>query len=170
VIVRRETAADVAAIRSLQQRAFAVAAHSSGTEADIIDALRAGPDWIESLSLVAEIDGVIVGHVVCSRGHIGDHPAVGLGPIGVEPDRHRTGIGSTLMHAVIAAADARNEPAVALLGDPGYYHRFGFTPAHQHGVTPPDPQWGDYFQLRPLSAWQPGLTGTFRYAAAFAGA
>jgi putative acetyltransferase len=73
------------------------------------------------------------------------------------------------MHAVIAAADALEHPAIVLLGDPAFYRRFGFEPASDHGVLPPVPEWEPHFQLRRLAAWTPSLAGTFAYAAPFHG-
>ena len=90
-----------------------------------------------------------------------------LGPLGVLPDLQGTGIGSALVHATLAAADALGQRGVVLLGHPTYYPRFGFGPAVDHGITPPQ-DWGPaYFMLRPLGAWGDGLAGAFRYAPAF---
>ena len=89
------------------------------------------------------------------------------GPIGVVPEVQRTGVGSALMHAVIAAVDALDYPLVALLGHLDYYPRFGFVPAARLGVTAPDPTWGDHFQARTLATWHAGLARAFRYAAPF---
>lgn len=69
------------------------------------------------------------------------------------------------MHAAIGAADAMGEEAVVLLGDPGYYARFGFQPASTLGIDAPDAGWGDYFQARRLHCWTPAPRRTFRYAA-----
>lgn len=104
--------------------------------------------------------------MVCTRGHVDGSPALGLGPIGVRPDRQRRGVGGALMHAVLGAADALDESLVALLGDPGYYERYGFRVSSQYGIAPPDPGWGTSFQIRTLSAYRP-LTGTFAYPAPF---
>jgi len=71
------------------------------------------------------------------------------------------------MHAVLAAAEALDEPLVALLGAPGYYGRFGFVPAAGEGIAAPDPRWGDHFQVRWLAAARGSLSGPFRYAAPF---
>jgi putative acetyltransferase len=71
------------------------------------------------------------------------------------------------MHAVLGAADALDEPLVALLGHPDYYPRFGFRPAGELGITPPVADWAPYFQARTLSAYQPDLRGAFRYARPF---
>ena len=167
-LIRRETESDRAAIFAVQDAAFATAAHASGREAELVEALRAGEDWVPQLSLVAEVDGKVAGHVVCSYGRLASERVLGLGPIGVEPSLHGKGLGSALMHAVIAAADARDEPAIILLGDPGYYGRFGFVPAGRHGIVPQDPDWTPAFQVRTLANWREELRGRYEYAPAFA--
>lgn len=108
-----------------------------------------------------------VGHVVCSRGRIGDRPVLGLGSLGVLPPRQRRGVGHALMHAVLGAADALGEPAVVLLGDPGYYARFGFEPAVPYGILPSDPAWEPAFQVRRLAAWEGSPRGRFSFAPPF---
>ena len=118
-------------------------------------------------SLVATLDLEVVGHVLCSRASVDGRPLLGLGPLGVLPEYQRRGVGQALMHGVLAAADALNEPAVVLLGDPAHYRRFGFVLAEPLGLLPPDPHWVRHFQVRRLSAWDASLRGTFRYAPAF---
>lgn len=163
MLIRRETAADAGRIDEVHRQAFA-----GPVEADLVHALRADAGWVPALSLVAEdAGGAVVGHVACTEGSLGTVTAVGLGPIGIVPGVQRTGVGSALMHAVIAATDALDYPLVALLGHLDYYPRFGFVPASRLGVTAPDPAWGDHFQARPLSTWHAGLGGAFRYAAPF---
>lgn len=161
MIVRREQLADVRAVHAVHRAAF-----PSAVEADLVEALRADPGWLPPLSLVADEDGVI-GHVVCTRGTIDGAPALGLGPLGVIPGHQRTGIGTALMHAVLGAADALDEPIVVLLGHTDYYPRFGFVPATTLGIAAPDPAWGAHFQARRLTAYSPSLTGEFAYAAPF---
>jgi putative acetyltransferase len=177
VIIRRERPEDIPAIRAVTAAAFATAEHSAPAvepdgvpgEATLVGWLREDAGWIPELSLVAEDDqGHVIGHVVCTRGTVGGVPALGLGPVSVDPAHQRGGVGSALMHAVLGAADALGEPLVALLGDPAYYRRFGFRPASTVGVAALDPAWGDLFQVRTLTAYGPGLTGTFEYAAPFA--
>lgn len=92
---------------------------------------------------------------------------VGLGPLGVRPDRQGTGVGSALMHATLSAADAIGLRGVVLLGHATYYPRFGFEPAVDHGITPPQ-DWGrEHFMVRRLGSWGEGPAGAFRYAPAF---
>lgn len=166
MIVRRERTIDQAAARAVQAGAFDNG-DGEPNEARLLDDLRRCDGWIPALSWVVEIQGHIVGHNVCTRGHVGNVPCVGLGPIGVHPDAQRAGIGSALMHAMIGAADASGEPLIALLGDPAYYSRFGFFTSTEIGVDAPDPAWGVHFQVLPLSTWTDTITGTFRYAAPF---
>ncbi|MEV4543977.1 GNAT family N-acetyltransferase [Micromonospora echinaurantiaca] len=171
MLIRRETAGDVEAVRAVHTAAFAKADRPGAVpvEATLVDALRADDGWLPALSLVAaDPDGQVVGHVVCTRGRVAGEPvALGLGPLGVLPAWQRRGVGSALMHAVLGAAEALGEPLVVLLGHPDYYPRFGFRPAVDLGVTPPGP-WGPrYFMARPMSAWRPSIRGDFRYAAPF---
>ncbi|GAB2984326.1 GNAT family N-acetyltransferase [Saccharothrix stipae] len=164
MLIRRETAADVQAIHDVTEAAFAA---RPGGEVRLVGELRADAGWIPALSLVAEVGGAVVGHVVCTRGRVGESAALGLGPLSVLPSHQRSGVGKALMHAVLGAADALDEPLVILLGDPAYYSRFGFVPASTYGITPPDPAWTPYFQARTLSAYTPALTGPFTYATPF---
>lgn len=167
VILRQETADDQAAVFAVHSAAFALPEGGEVPEAHLVDGLRDDGDVIPALSLVALAGDEVVGHVVCSRASIDERPSLGLGPLGVLPGHQGRGIGQALVHAVLAAADALDEPAVVLLGSPDYYGRFGFVLAHRHGVLPSNPQWREHFQLRTLSAWDGSVRGTFHYAPAF---
>jgi putative acetyltransferase len=83
------------------------------------------------------------------------------------PDHQAKGIGSALMNALLCAADAQDVSLVVLLGSPQYYGRFGFRPAVELGVMPPELKWGSAFQARPLRAYTPSVAGPFEYAPAF---
>jgi putative acetyltransferase len=167
VILRRERPGDRAAVVAVHVAAFARPDADDVPEARLVDDLHDDGSVIPGLSLVATLGEDVVGHVMCSRASVDDKPCLGLGPIGVLPSRQRRGVGLALMHGVLAAADALNEPAVVLLGDPGYYRRFGFVLAQPFGLLPPDPGWTEYFQVRPLTTWDGSLRGTFHYARAF---
>lgn len=168
MLIRRETPEDVPAVRDVTTAAFDRTDVPVPVEVTLLDELRESEGWLPALSLVAvAAQGSVLGHVVCTRGHVAGRPVLGLGPLSVHPRQQRQGVGSALMHAVLGAADALGEPLVALLGDPGYYRRFGFHGAEERGVTPPEPKWGSYFQVRTLTAYEPELRGTFAYAEPF---
>jgi putative acetyltransferase len=162
VLIRRERPTDVTAIHEVHAAAF-----PTELEANLVRALRASDAWLPRLSLVAEDGGTVVGHVVCTRGHVGGTPALGLGPLGVLPAQQKGGVGSALTHAVLAAADALDEPVVVLLGHVDYYPRFGFEPATRYGIEAPDPAWGAHFQARTLSTYDESIRGPFAYAQPF---
>jgi len=168
VIIRRETASDIDQIRALTRRAFATVDVPDPLEAPLVDQLRADAGWIPALSLVAVGgSGEAVGHVVCTRADVAGFPVLGLGPLSVDPPYQRVGVGSALVHAVLGAADALDEPLVVLLGSRAYYSRFGFVLAGSLGITPPVSEWEPHFQARPLSTYTPDLRGLFAYAAPF---
>jgi putative acetyltransferase len=169
MIVRREGPDDHSSVAAVHSAAFGARPGERSTEARLVEDLRADGAAVPELSLVA-VDGEdVVGHVMCSRGSLDGTPLLGLGPLGVLPSHQRRGVGQALMHGVLAAADALGEPAVVLLGDPGYYCRFGFVPSAPLGVLPPQPGWAKHFQVRRLSSWDDATRGTFRFAAAFDG-
>jgi putative acetyltransferase len=168
VLIRPEAAGDADVIRAVTAAAFARPGDQEPAEAGLVDELRAGPDWLPGLSLVAVSPGDgITGHVLCTRGYVDSSPVLALGPLSVRPDRQRGGVGSALMHAVLGAADALGEPLVGLLGDPAYYARFGFQVSTDYQIEPPQPQWRPHFQVRVLTAYQPSVHGTFRYPEPF---
>ena len=129
--------------------------------------MREDAGFLPHLSLVA-VDGEgVIGHVIATRARLDPFgtPALGLGPLGVRPEVQRRGVGTALVHALLAEAEACDEPLVVLLGSPGYYRRFGFVRSTDLGIRPPDPAWGEHFQARRLAG--PPLEGTFRYADPF---
>lgn len=168
MIIRRERPDDAPAVAALLDDAFAVPdGGARSVESTLADELREDGDVIGDLTFVAELDGEVVGQVLCSSGTLGERPAVGLGPLAVTPRLQRQGIGAALMASVIASADQRGDAVLVLLGDPDYYGHFGFVPASEHGIGSPGP-WDDrYFQAKVLRAWRPELAGPFRYAPAF---
>jgi putative acetyltransferase len=169
--LRQERAGDEPAIAAIHVAAFRRPEQPDvePPEAQLVTDLRACDAWIPELSIVAVDGDTIVGHVVCTRATIAKSiPVLGLGPIGVAPARQGDGIGIALVRAAIAAADARDERLVALLGSRAYYSRFGFEPASAHGIEPPREWYGEAFQVLPLAAATGDERGKFAYAEPFA--
>ena len=129
VLVRPESPPDAPAIFAVTEQAFRTAAHSAGTEQFIVDALRRAGAL--TVSLVAELDGGVIGHVAVSPVTVSDGATgwYGLGPISVLPQHQRSGVGSRLMRAALQALHDRGAAGCMLVGDAEYYRRFGFEPA-----------------------------------------
>ncbi len=126
MIIRNETVSDIAAISEVTIAAFRTLAISSHTEQFIIKALRKGNAL--ALSLVAEDDRQVVGHIAFSPVTISDGTPdwYGVGPVSVLPELHRQGIGKALIREGLSLLKARGGRGCALVGDPNYYKRFGF--------------------------------------------
>lgn len=124
--IRKEVTSDVADIRALTAAAFLNAPHTSHTEHLIVDALRDSGSL--TVSLVAEANGQLVGHVAISPVSISDGSQnwYGLGPISVAPEYQGMGIGSQLVRQALASLSDRGASGCVLVGNPEYYSRFGF--------------------------------------------
>jgi putative acetyltransferase len=157
VIVRPEATADQEAVHEVHRLAFA-----SDVEPQLVDALRKAGEAV--ISLVAECEGDIVGHVLFSR-LAAPMPALALAPVAVVPDRQRQGVGSLLIREGLRQAQQGGWVAVFVVGEPTYYARFGFDANQARGYA--CPYAGEYFMVRFIAEPQP-LTGDIVYPAAFA--
>lgn len=161
-IIRSEAPEDVAAIEAVTESAFLGAAHTNQNEQFILAALRDAGAL--TVSLVAEMDGSIVGNVAVSPVLISDGTSgwFGVGPISVIPELQGRGIGSQLMREALARLSEQGASGCVVLGDPAYYQRFGFT-NNARLVLPDVPS--QYFMA--LSFGQPLPAGTVTYHQAF---
>ncbi len=163
MLIRPEVPEDAAAIASVIERAFSNAQHTSHSEQFIVEALRAAGAL--TLSLVAEQDHKVVGHVAYSPVSIssGAQDWYGLGPLAVEPTLQSHGIGAALVRAGMARLRAVSAAGCVVLGDPAYYGRFGFkvVPGLVYPGPPPE-----YFLAQAISGLVP--QGEVAYHAAFA--
>jgi putative acetyltransferase len=125
--IREERSDDVAAIRDVNNRAF-----GQTQEGHIVDALRSNRAVLASL--VAALDGQVVGHILYSPASIGDVSGSALGPMAVLPVHQRRGIGSKLVEAGNQYMKDAGWPFIIVLGHPRFYPRFGFKPASTRGI------------------------------------
>jgi putative acetyltransferase len=163
--IRPEKPEDIAAIRQVNRIAF-----GTTTESDLVDALREQARPI--VSLVADDDGTIVGHIMLSPVTLSSHlelRIMGVAPMAVVPARQRQGIGSALVRAGVEECRRLGSVAVVVLGHAKYYPRFGFMPASRFGLVSEYDVPDEVFMALALEEGAlRGKPGTIRYHPAFA--
>ena len=141
VLIRPEQPADYPTVFQIVEEAFLEMKYSSHTEQFIVEKLRKTDAYIPALSLVAELEGKIVGHIILSKIHIDNgtklFDALTLGPVSVLPELHRQGIGSQLIKMVHKVAKALGHKIIVLLGHKDYYPRFGYEKTSKYGIKLP---------------------------------
>ncbi len=161
-ILRPERPGDEAAIAELTELAFRGRDYAGGDEQDVIDRLRARGGLV--LSLVAELEGEIVGQVTFSRATVADgsSPWFALGPVSVTPDKQGIGIGGQLINSGLAEMQALGGHGCILTGNPVYYRRVGFelAPANSAVDEP-----AEFFQLKLFGGKAP--EGAFAFDRSF---
>ena len=159
--VRPERSGDEGSIHRVHAGAF-----PSNAEARLVDALRDAGDL--TCSWVAEENGRIVGHVAFSPVTLASgETGIGLAPVAVTAECRRRGIAAQLIEAGLEAVKAAGFGWAVVLGDPAYYARFGFRPAHLAGLSD-EYGGGDAFQVMELAEGAlPRDGGVVRYATAF---
>jgi putative acetyltransferase len=168
VVIRAERSDDRRAIFDVVEAAF-----GSAIEARLVDLIRESANFVPELSLVAEIDGRIVGHVLVSHVALHDvdarHRICSLAPLAVAPEFHGRGVGTSLVRAVAATVDERGEPLIVLEGSPAYYGRFGFEQSVAHGIRITLPPWAppEAAQVLRLRNYDPSIRGLVVYPPAF---
>lgn len=157
-----ESTNDASGIQAVHCAAFPTSA-----EADLVRMLHEDLDSV--ISLVARDADRIIGHIMLSRmravGRRRPYRALGLAPLAVLPHRQKEGIGAALVMTALEHARRNGEEIVFVLGDPGYYRRFGFTTEAARHFT--SPYAGPHFMALPFGTALPS-TGTAAYAPAFA--
>ena len=163
--IRPERSNDAEAIGELIGAAFLGMPYADGDEAGLVEALRAQKAL--SVSLVAELEGTIVGQVAFSPALAsGGIPGwYALGPVAVLPVHQRTGIGSRLIRTGLEAVLDLGASGCILTGDPAYYSRFGFKPSPE-SAPPGEPS--QFFMVKLLRGQLPA--GSIRFHEAFGGA
>lgn len=171
VVIEPERPADHEAIGEVVRAAFV----DEPEVARLVDLIRASPQYLPELALVARRGDAVVGHVMVSRAQLVDdesgvtHDVLTLSPLGVAPSAQGQGVGSALVRAVLTLAERRPEPLVTLEGSPRYYPRFGFRDCRDVGVTIDLPDWAprEAGQVYLLPSYSPAVHGRLVYPVAF---
>jgi putative acetyltransferase len=168
LVVRVEVREDHQAIGTVVADAF-----GAELEARLVEAIRVSSHYIAELSLVAEIENRIVGHVMISHAALHEgavqHRVAMLSPLAVAPESQRRGIGSALVRDVTARAEARGEPMVVLEGSPVFYGRLGFEYSVPYGIEIKLPTWAppEAAQVLRLRTYDSSMRGRVVYPSAF---
>ena len=165
IAIRQEENRDIPSIRQVEEIAL-----GEQNEANLVDALRSSEALL--ISLVAEVEDKIVGHVAFSEVSIeseSDHwTALGLGPMAVLPAHQGKGIGSKLVEAGLRACEKLGYPLVVVLGHSEYYPRFGFSPARPYGISWEGKVPDEVFMVKELGLDALSrISGTVRYRPEF---
>jgi putative acetyltransferase len=164
LVIRDVRAHDHEAILGLVNEAFGDGERGGRSEVEIVETTWSLGANLPGLELVATDEGRVVGHVLGARADLEGRAVVGIAPLSVAPSRQRTGIGSAIVTELLRRADDRAWPLVVVLGDPGYYGRFGFEPAGRFRIFyGPAGDANPHFQAHPLSGFDESLQGEVRY-------
>lgn len=143
MIIREENINDIEIVENVVEEAFATAQYTSKDEHNLVARLRNSSTFVKELSLVAEIDGKIVGHILLTKLPIKNKNTIfdslSLSPLSVLPKFQKQKVGSTLVNRALEIAKDMNFGSVILVGYPEYYTRFGFKPASKFNIKAPFP-------------------------------
>lgn len=138
MIIRPEDPEEFLRIYDLVKIAFQTAKVSNGKEQDFVNQLRSSGNYIPELALVAEENGQLVGHIMLTRTYIDNggnrFEILLLAPVSVALEYRNRGVGSNLIKEGFRLAGEMGYTSVIVVGDPAYYHRFGFKASVEFGI------------------------------------
>jgi len=137
LIIRQEQDYDRVQVYNIVKKAFENIVHSDNDEHNLVDRLRTAKEFVPELSLVAELEGVIVGHILFTEIRIGEKKALALAPVSVAPKYQSSGIGSELIKKGHEIAKSLGYNIIVVLGHKKYYPRFGYVIASDYDIKAP---------------------------------
>ena len=167
--IRRETPKDYPEVYRLVKEAFASAEHADGNEQDLVEALRKGDAFLPELSLVAEIDGRLAGHILFTKVKIGGRTELALAPLAVLPEYQRQGVGKALIAEGHRIAREMGYHYSVVLGSEQYYPKSGYRPARDFGIGCPFDVPEENFMAIDLQGHSAPVSGVVEYAKEFLG-
>ncbi len=138
MLIRQETVTDYEEVYELITEAFATAEHADGNEQDLVVALRKGKAFIPELSLVAEIDDKLAGHILFTKAKVNEQEVLVLAPLSVKPQYQKQGVGTALIVEGHKIAKRLGYQYSVVLGSETYYPRVGYIPAQRLGIEVPE--------------------------------
>lgn len=167
MLIRKEEKKDYETIYSLVKQAFDSAEQADGNEQDLVSELRKGKSFIPELSLVAEKDGILVGHIMFTKAMVGTRVILALAPLSVLPEYQRQGIGTALIKEGHRIAKELGYEYSVVLGSETYYPRVGYLPADIFGIKAPFEVPRENFMVYKLAPDAAIIQGTMKYATEF---
>lgn len=165
--IRQESKMDYEKVFTVVKDAFATAEHSDGKEQELVNALRKSNAFIPDLSLVAEVNGKIVGHIMFTKAEVDNCTILALAPLSVLPEYQKQGIGAALIQRGHTIAKSLGYPFSVVLGIETYYPRFGYVEAKQLGIEAPFKVSSENFMAIKLQETAKPVHGVIRYAPEF---
>lgn len=167
MLIRKEETKDYNIVYDVIKNAFSSAEHSDGTEQDLVNMLRESDAFIPELSLVAEIDGDVVGHIMFTKIKIGDNEELALAPLSVMPEYQKKGIGTELIKEGHRKAKELGYSYSIVLGSEKYYPRMGYVKAETFSIKAPFDVPSENFMACKLRENVEHVKGIVRYAKEF---
>ncbi len=150
VTIRQEQEKDFKQVYHVIFSAFEKEEYSDHTEQDLVVKLRTSDAFIPQLSLVAEVDGTVVGHILFTKLTVGNEQVLALAPLSVLPSMQRQGIGSALIKEGHRIGRELGFKGSIVLGHPHYYKKFGYENASKYKIECPFPVEDDIFMAKEL--------------------
>lgn len=167
MLIRQERSEDYESIYGLITEAFSNAEHADGNEQDLVVALRKGKSYIPELSLVAEIDNEVAGHILFTKAKAGTQEVLVLAPLSVKQKYQKQGVGCKLIAEGHRIAKELGYPYSLVLGSEQYYPKFGYVPAEEFEIQVPEGIPAINFMAIKLQKEAQAVCGAVTYAEEF---
>ncbi len=163
MLIRNEEEKDYEKINKMIKAAFKNAEHTDGNEHTLVDKLRSSEGFIKELTLVAEENGEIVGHIMFTEVKVGEEKGIALAPLAVHPNMQKKGVGTALMNEAHKRAKEMRYEFCVVLGSEKYYPKVGYKPANQYGIKAPFDVPNENFMILFLRGNERNIDGVVQY-------
>lgn len=167
MFIRQEEIKDYKIVYSVIKKAFSCAQHTDGNEHNLVDALRSSKAFIPELSLVAEINGKIVGHIMFTKANIDNNVVLALASLSVLPEYQKKGVGTALIKEGHKIAKKLGYGYSIVLGSEKYYPKTGYLPANRFGIKPSFDVPEENFMVYKINKDAFNIHGIVKYAKEF---